>query len=149
MSWALVEGWTVVAGALLLTTGTGAQAWENLARYRSHSGPSRKATRRAFWDALLIKPGESPGIVLAPLMPPPPIWLARKFWYKWLPRALFQAVVRTPQKMTQIQQDAGDDAVEWAQLLRSTGLWTVLMAGSALVLTGAAVHLALAYTGSQ
>ena len=35
MSWAIAGDWLAVAGLILLTFGTGAQAWANLAEFRS------------------------------------------------------------------------------------------------------------------
>lgn len=52
MSWALAEAWAVVAGSLLLTAGTGAQAWANVTEYRDLREAVAPAAVQALMAAL-------------------------------------------------------------------------------------------------
>jgi hypothetical protein len=49
--------------------------------------------------------------------------------------------------MAEIRQAGGEEAVRLAQLARLAAVWTVLMVGSTLVMTGAVIQLVLGYMG--
>ena len=132
MSWSLAADWAFVAGSALLTFGTGAQAWANLAEYRDVLASLPEAYRRAvrgllFWSLIRL-----PGVVGA-----------------FIAGAAGAASVVAAGELTEILQgrevEGGEDLGRLARLARLTVVWTVLMAGSVLVLTGAVIQLVLGY----
>src|SRR5690349_20769793 len=122
MSWALTEGWAVVAGSLLRTAGTSAQAWAELTEYRDVlatipevAGQTLVRYLARFAVSLLAAyTGEVGGVLGSSLMEP--------YLEAW-----------------------AEKRARLAKLARLTAVWAVLMAGSALVLGGAAIHLAVTY----
>lgn len=122
MGWGLVAAWAIVAGSVLLTIGTGAQARANLAEYRDVVATLPQAIR----SAILRSSFRLAISVLAAVVGP-----------------LVSIGAEIPLNL----QVESETATRLAQLARLTAVWTVLMAGSVLVLAGAAIQLALAYTG--
>jgi hypothetical protein len=53
---------------------------------------------------------------------------------------------RRPCKLAAIRQAGGEESVRLAQLLRLAGVWSILMAGSVLILAAAVIQPILAYT---
>ena len=133
MGWALVAGWATVAGLLLLTIGTSAQAWASLSEYRNLFQTAPESARDTVQFALGV----------AGLFFSMPAGVVARLGDS-LEAVL--AVFRIPHKMTAIRQSGGEDAARLAQLLRLAGIWSILMAGSVLALTGATIGLALTYT---
>src|ERR1022692_2903362 len=65
----------------------------------------------------------------------------------WSARAmlwLLPMVAAIPYKMAKIRAAGGEDAVRLARLLRQAAAWSVLMAGSVLILAAAVIQLVLA-----
>ena len=129
MGWGLAAAWLTVASLVLLTFGTGAQAWANLAEYKSARSTIGKATLDAIREAADVGPllsiiikadAHLTGIILA-------------FMYLM------------PHKLREIRASGGEEAVQMARFLRSAEVWAILMVGSALALAAAVIQLALTY----
>ena len=131
MSWGLAAGWITVAGLLLLTVGTAAQAWANLSEYRDLFRTATRSVQKALWTGRLIA-GIGAGVATSSLM---------------LSFLLILEAFRGSRRLAAVRQAGGEEAVRLAQLLRLAGVWSILMAGSALILAAAVIQLALAYTG--
>jgi hypothetical protein len=152
MGWGLAANWVIVAGSVLLTIGTGAQAWASLSEYGDLFGETPDHAVSAFISisgltSLSTSTADYPG---------PPIVGRILDLLGITPEVLqmFQpfvsavsAIFVIPRKLAAIRAAGGEDAARLAQLLRQAGVWTLLMAGSMLVLAGAAIQLALIYTG--
>ena len=141
MSWALAATWLTAAGSLLLTFGTGAQAWANLTEYRdlfdNASTEARQALQRVDPDQIataigVVTRGESPS------------WLT---WAVWLILWAFPMIIGIPLKMAAIREAGGEEGTRLARLLRQAAVWSVLMAGSLLIMAAVTIQLALSYTG--
>lgn len=130
-----------VIGLLLLTLGTGAQAWTNLTEYQDLFSTVPEATRRAVREQFTD-------------------WHLPRRWYLSLGtlsfariliaganalRHLLLALKQTPQKMIEIRHASGNDAARIVQLARQAAIWTVLMLGSMFVMAGAIIQLVHAY----
>jgi hypothetical protein len=127
MSWAIAGDSLAVIGLLFLTFGTGAQAWVNLAEFKSMRQTVSKATLAAFNDVVSEAAEKRSGF------DPLGLALIRRFLSSSMPRKLAEARV------------SGEiEAVELARFLRLAGVWTILMIGSAFALAAAAIQLALA-----
>ena len=141
MSWALAATWLTVAGSLLLTFGTGAQAWANLTEYRdlfdSASTEARQALRSVDPDALATI------VSLVTRSEIDPGW---QMWAVWRILWAFPMIIGIPLKMVAIREAGGEEAVRLAHLLRQAAVWSVLMAGSVLIMAAVAIQLALSYT---
>jgi hypothetical protein len=112
MGWGLAANWAIVAGSVLLTIGTGAQARANLAEYRDVAATLPEAIRQAIGSMLTI-----PILAMSAAS---------------MPAFDFGAGPETAKRLR--------------ELARLTAVWTIIMLGSLLLLTGAAIQLALAYT---
>lgn len=66
----------------------------------------------------------------------------RKIWVP--PTALWLAVVTLPRTLASIRDEGGDLGPDATRLLRETAAWTILMIGSALILSAAVIQLVLA-----
>jgi hypothetical protein len=140
MSWPLAEAWAIVAGSLLLTAGTGAQAWANITEYRDLQQVVAPAASQALLAAL-----KGPVLTdVRDLMFSGSRFALTKFAWRLL-RAIKAAIFEIPARMTTLRKTGPEDAARLAQLLRLAAAWSVILAGSALVLVGAVIHLALAY----
>jgi hypothetical protein len=117
MSWGLAANWLAVIGLLLLTFGTGVQAWANLAEFKSVKKTVSTATVKALADA----------VAGADLTGGLGFFFLR-------PRKLAQLAARDP-----------GEAVELARFLRLAEVWSILMVGSGLALAAAVIQLILAY----
>jgi hypothetical protein len=109
----------IVAGSVLLTIGTGAQARANLAEYRDVAATLPEAIRQAISSTLAVS-------ILA----------------------IFAASLPTVDIASVAQLDAGagpETAKRLRELARLTAVWTIIMIGSLLILAGAAIQLALTY----
>jgi hypothetical protein len=124
MGWGIAANWAIVVGSVLLTIGTGAQARASLAEYRDVLKTLPEAIRRSIVKISILFAGRVLTVVSGPLTG----------------LMLLEAALLFPGVDT-------ETAVRLAQLARLTIVWTIIMAGSALVLAGAAIQLALTYTG--
>lgn len=149
MAWALAADWLAVAGLVLLTFGTGAQAWANLAEFKS--------VQRTFTVAALES--MKAAIVTELVDVHSTSWLRRHLnilhirlpqfehvrkWFFIARLALFTLVLM-PSSLKQIRAHGGEEAVQLARFARLAEVWTILMVGSALGLAAAVIQLALAY----
>jgi hypothetical protein len=168
MGWGLTAAWFAVIGTLVLTFGTGAQAWANLAEFKSlqasvsavvsdiisDQAAATRGTvldllglrlgRRAVGDGATARASNLPSLLRLALL------FARLPW-QLLERRLTQsgsiqsAVFLMPRRLSELRDKGGEEAVEMTRFLRSAKVWGILMIGSALGLAAAAIQLALAY----
>lgn len=150
MSWALAADWLAVAGLVLLTFGTGAQAWANLAEFKSVQRTVSVAaleTLKAVVVADALSSLHSTSWLRRPLnvlhIRLPQFERVRK-WFVIARLALF-TIVLMPSSLKQIRADGGEEAVQLARFARLAEVWTILMVGSALGLAAAVIQLGLAY----
>jgi len=146
MGWGLAAAWLAVAGLILLTFGTGAQAWANLAEFKSLQATVSKVASDAIAETIL----EGGTIaLLARISSSSQFALARMFLRLLrltLARLSIQsAVILMPRTLAQLRAKGGDEAVQMARFIRSAEVWAILMLGSALALVAAVIQLALAY----
>jgi hypothetical protein len=135
MSWGLAAGWLTVISLLFITFGTGAQAWANLAEFKSLRRTVSDAADEAFGEEI----AESRlGRRLGPLV----VFLPRLYTY---PRYVLPALFRTPRKIARLRSKGGEDAVQLARFFRLAEVWGILMIGSGFGLAAASIQLALAY----
>jgi hypothetical protein len=127
MSWAIAGDSLAIIGLLLLTFGTGAQAWVNLAEFKSMRQTVSKVTLAAFNDVISDAAEKRSGF------DPLGLALIRRFMSSSMPR-----------KLAEVRVSGEIEAVELARFLRLAGVWTILMIGSAFALAAAAIQLALA-----
>ena len=138
MSWPLAANWLTVAGLVLLSLGTGAQALTNLAEFKSLQRTLSNAvidtTRRVILAAGIA------GLIL-------PSWSKLLLRYRWLliVTLALGTIVLMPGSLKEIRAAGGDDAVQLARFARLAEVWAILMVGSALALAAAVIQLALAY----
>ncbi len=143
MGWTLTEDWLTVVSLLLLTFGTGAQAWDNLAEFRSLRQTVSEVASGAISDAMAVElavaTAQVMGVVgesrLERLMP---AWLR-------IVKVILAGIISIPGELTQLRADGGEEAVQLVRFLRLAKIWTILMIGSALALAAAVIQLALAY----
>jgi hypothetical protein len=149
MSWAIAENWLAVAGLILVTTGTRAQAWANLAEYKSLVQTASTAAITAVGSTLAVAVMFGGGFG-----PDMPSWWDRHVprWLALVPEILIGLVqlarlifVGFRATLTRLRAEGGGEAVELARFLRLAGVWTIIMIGSALALAAAVVQLVLAY----
>jgi hypothetical protein len=156
----VIDAWLTAIGALLLSIGTGAQAWSALAEFKS----LRAALLKADPDNLrrLLSPMSDP------FAPAVMVWAKldsrrpRGFWarawrqIKLRPRRWwvdhrgswyfrFYKLLRLSAAAREAQSKGGENAVELARFMRQALLWTVLMVGSMLVLAASADGLVRLY----
>jgi hypothetical protein len=127
MSWAIAGDSLAVIGLLFLTFGTGAQAWVNLAEFKSMRQTVSKVTLAAFNDVISEAAKKRSGF------DPLGLGLIRRFMSSSMPR-----------KLAEVRVSGEIEAVELARFLRLAGVWTILMIGSAFALVAAVIQLALA-----
>src|SRR5262249_45177983 len=128
MSWVLAEAWAVVAGSLFLTLGTGAQAWANITEYRDLRQAVPPAAKQALIAAL-----KGPVLTDAlDLMFSGSRFAGTKFTWRVI-RAFKAAIFEIPGRMTTLRESGPHEAARLAQLLRLSAVWSVILAGSALV----------------
>jgi hypothetical protein len=127
MSWAIAGDSLAVIGLLFLTFGTGAQAWVNLAEFKSMRQTVSKVTLAAFNDVISEAAEKRSGF------DPLGLGLIRRFMSSSMPR-----------KLAEVRVSGEIEAVELARFLRLAGVWTILMIGSAFALVAAVIQLALA-----
>jgi hypothetical protein len=120
MGWSLAAAWMIVAGSVLLTIGTGAQAWANLSEYRD----------------LISRLPEEASLALV------------RGWLRFfiltssgLPVVAAAAALSAAAALVK-----PEDTERLARLARLTAVWTVLMVGSALVLAAAIIQLIIGHT---
>ena len=121
MSWAIAGDSLAVIGLLFLTFGTGAQAWVNLAEFKSMRQTVSKVTLAAFNDVISEAAEKRSGF------DPLGLGLIRRFMSSSMPR-----------KLAEVRVSGEIEAVELARFLRLAGVWTILMIGSAFALVAAA-----------
>lgn len=144
MSWALAANWLAVAGLVLLTFGTGAQAWANLAEFRG----LKLTVPQASVDVVLSVAGAAMAAALTPpITIAVPLGGGFKSRFRWLgfPLMILTAIISIPLNATKIRAEGGDEAVQLARFLRLAVVWAILMVGSALALAAAVIQLTLAY----
>jgi hypothetical protein len=129
MGWGLAAAWLAVASLVLVTFGTGAQAWANLAEYKS----ARRAIGQATLDAL--RGAQDVGYLLSIVTRGDP----------GLTFIIAAFMFLMPHKLREVRARGGEEAVQMARFLRSAEVWAILMVGSALALVAAAIQLALTY----
>lgn len=155
MSWAIAGDWLAVAGLILLTFGTGAQAWANLAEFRSMRQTVSEVASSAMTDVLATGLAARYARSLEKAIRAAggdgdrfrqsyrrPSKLAVRLLLLWAPLA---TMTRLPGKLRELRAEGGDEAVQLARFLRLAEVWTILMIGSALALAAAVIQLALAY----
>ena len=156
MSWGIAEGWLSVVGTLLLTLGTGAQAWANRADYKSLQQTASEVAIGAMMDALDVEGrrlrAELLGRLAGDLAGGGSDSRRTRFWLRWhlpswlfLLKAVLFTIVVMPGKFSQIRTKGGDEAVQLARSLRAAEVWAIIMVGSALALMAAVIQLVLAY----
>jgi hypothetical protein len=155
MSWAITGDWLGVAALIFATFGTGAQAWANLAEFKSLRQVVRKEVAFALWHdppasshywsarisaaaARTAAPGAPVALTILGFMVTRALWLRLKLWFN------LNLLFRFPQTAARIRAQGGDDAVRLAQFIRLTEVWGILMVGSAFALAEACIQLALA-----
>jgi hypothetical protein len=139
MSWAQAASWLTVAGSLLLTFGTGAQAWANLTEYRDLFKNASTEVRQALQRA-------GPDLIAAVISVMTRVESTRwQVWAVWRMLWAFPMIIGIPLKMATIREAGGEEAVRLARLLRQAAVWSVLMAGSVLIMAAVAIQLALSY----
>jgi hypothetical protein len=150
MSWALGSGWISVAGLLLLTLGTGAQAWSSLTEFESLRRTIPKAaieTLRAVMATEMLGGSSLTSRlrrrlnilhIRIPQFPRVSKWL-------FIARMAVFTIVLMPVSLKQIRTDGGEEAVQLARFARAAEVWAILMIGSALALVAATIQLVLAY----
>jgi hypothetical protein len=138
-----------VAGLILLTTGTGGQAWANLAEYKSLMQTASTVAITAVSSSLAVAVMFGGGFG-----PDMPSWWDRYVpkWLALVPEILTGLVqlarlifVGLRATLTRFRAEGGEEAVELARFLRLAGVWTIIMIGSALALAVAIIQLVLAY----
>jgi hypothetical protein len=145
MGWGLAAAWLAVVGTLVLTFGTGAQAWANLAEFESLkeivskevSDAIKQILPRMFADGVIFPGATSPFRALH--------MLARLLRLFIAGCSIQWATVVIPVRLRQLREEGGPQAAEMGRYLRAAAAWSVLMVGSALALVSSAVQLALAY----
>ena len=153
--------WLTVAGLVLLTLGTGAQAWGNLVEFRALWVVINQAAFSESWSHHPIVPPQkidpefelhlpelpelpevTPEEVAEALRHPPitPMWMIRMAaGDNWgVVFAFLGALAR-------VRTEGGKNALQLARLIRQAEIWGLLMLGSALVLMGSVVALIRAY----
>jgi hypothetical protein len=137
MSWVLVEDWLSVGGLLVLAAGTGAQAWATKAEYQQVISTLSEDSKAAIEK---VKPVvETLGQIFESASLSLTFRIAR-----WTVMAAI-TVLLAPRKMAEIRNAGGSEAVQLAQLVRLSAVWTVLMLGAILVLAAAIIQLVTAY----
>lgn len=149
MSWALAGDWLSIAGLILLTYGTGAQAAASLADYKAlwknvkhQAKDTFKTNLGTLADAADIA---TQGTGQArPSFSWEAVWRRPAMW-----RRILTAAVTVPRKLPQLRHhddaEATDEAIALAKAVRSTAVWAVIMIGSALSLASGIILLVLAY----
>ena len=149
MSWAIAGNWLAVAGLIVLTIGTAAQAWANLAEYESLLQTASTAAKTAVSSTLAVAMMLPGGF--GPDMPRwwnryVPTWLALVpeilIGLAQLAKGIFVGFRTT---LTLLRAEGGEEAVQLARFLRLAEVWAIIMIGSALTLVAAVIQLALAY----
>ena len=159
MSWALAGDWLSIAGLILLTYGTGAQAAASLADYKALWKTVKRQAKDTFInnlgtlaDAADIATQETGHA--RPSFSWEAVWRRPAMW-----RRILTAAVSVPRKLPQLRHHedpeaedpeaedpkATDEAIALAKAVRSTAVWAVIMIGSALSLASGIILLVLAY----
>jgi hypothetical protein len=125
MSLAITGDVLGVAALVLATYGTGAQAWANLAEYRSMRQQVSKAALDAL-DAAVDDLGGSRG---------------GQFGFVLVILFFF---IHMQDRLAEIRAQGGEEAVQLIRFRRLARVWTILMIGSALALASSVIQLALA-----
>jgi hypothetical protein len=151
VSWAIAGYWLAVAGLILLTFGTGAQAGANLAEFKSLQASVSKVASDVIAETVAETVGGVVGAVI-PLFPGSSssgLSIVRMFVrllrLMLARRSILSAVILMPRKLAQLRAKGGDEAVQMARFIRLAEVWAILMVGSALALVAAVIQLALAY----
>jgi hypothetical protein len=159
MAWSIIASWANALGALVLTFGTGAQAWTNLAEYRDVLGSIRSGVREGFVDQF---PRADLSVWGGRTLP---AWITRIAKSSilvsdaWdlitdpIPLVLFIGSVAArvlPKTTARLLQDtdAKADEEEAKELARIVAIWFILMIGAMLVLAGTVIQLVLGYVES-
>jgi hypothetical protein len=161
MSRPIAANWLVTLSLILLTFGTGAQAWANLAEFKGLEAALSEMRREAVIAAVRdIYPvvrhrSELPAIRKAAPEVAAEFEKAMEaesrivlLPFSFLMRALSSprnALFLAPGYLARIHVEGGDEAVQLARFIRQAQVWTILTMASAIGLAGAAIQLALAY----
>ena len=146
MSWGIAQCWLAVLGVLLVTFGTGAQAWANLAEFeRLKASVSEDA-----WNAVKATLGEAAvhALLLSAGLPSAlRVWgtSVRLFRLLVARTSIQWAIIVIRRRLAQIRDKGGDQAVEMARFIRAAQAWAILMLASGIALVSAVIELALAY----
>jgi len=148
MSWAIAANWLAVLGTLVLTFGTGAQAWANLAEFKS----LQASVSEAATDVLAETLGDAlRAVIAAPVTDTLEYWsllarlLVRGLRLRLVQRSIQGAIILMPRRLAQLRDKGGEEAVQMARFIRAAEVWAIFMIGSGLALVGATIQLALAY----
>ena len=150
MSWGIAANWLAVLGLIVLTYGTGAQAWADLAEFKSlRETISQEASEALGWieleDQWLDPLTDRLGRLAVPmLLVKAAIRRIRILRARLAGKTIPGAVILMPRKLSQLRAKGGDQAVDMVRLIRSAEVWAIIMAGSALTLVAACIQLALA-----
>lgn len=147
MGWTLAEDWLTVAGLLLLTLGTGAQALANLAEFKSLQASVTKVASDAIDETLgaAFEFVDLSNLPYAFALVRIAVYLYRLYRAMLARRSVLNAVILMPRKLAQLRAKGGDEAVELARFMRLAQVWGIIMIGSALGLAAAVIQLVLAY----
>ena len=150
--------WLAVAGLLLVTAGTGAQAWGNLIEFRS----LRDAIRDAAADetrAVMERPQAVDPYIASAFGFGGPISKAQKEAARASHRFLSNPLVLSTvvlvtvaliplsplfwyrSGLARIRAQGGESAVQLARFIRQAAVWGILMLGSVLVLAASVITL--------
>lgn len=150
MSWTLAEDWLAIAGLILLTYGTGAQAAASLADYKALWKKVKSQAKDTFAKNLFT---ENLGTLASAAdiatqdtgqarlsLSWEAVWRRPAMW-----RRILTAAFTVPRKLPQLRDHNVPEAVDLAKAVRSTAVWAVIMIGSALSLASGIILLVLAY----
>jgi hypothetical protein len=145
MSWTLAEDWLAIAGLILLTYGTGAQAAASLADYKALWKKVKSQAKNLFTEnlgtlasAADIATQDTGQVRLS--FSWEAVWRRPAMW-----RRILTAAFTVPRKLPQLRDHNVPEAVDLAKAVRSTAVWAVIMIGSALSLASGIILLVLAY----
>ena len=165
MAWSIIASWANALGALVLTFGTGAQAWTNLAEYRDVLGSISSGVREEFIDQFpradlsiwggrrlpaWIKRIAENSILVSNLWdlitdPIPLVGFIGSVAARVFPKTTARLLQDTDAKA---DEKEAEELARIVQLARLAAIWFILMIGAMLVLAGTVIQLVLEYVGS-
>jgi hypothetical protein len=134
MSWAIAGNWVAVAGLLLLTIGTRAQARASLAEFNKLKRELIKRRREMVETIMGIAELATDFAIIG--LPAAAIYTVKNH---------FRYLFVSPETLEGIRAQDGDEAVDLARLSQQSLIWTILNLGATLALVAAAIQLALSY----